>query len=186
MSKKDKPSRRKKNETNLTKGVLEITRSGVGYVVTTEDGGDVFVRPNDFNTALNGDTVRVKVVRENLNNGKREGRITEVINRKQSEFIGHIQLSSNFAFFIPDTDKPMPDLYIPLDKLNNARDKDRVLAKITKWDTNNKKPEGEVVQVLLAEQESDLAMKAILLENGFPLAFEDDVMEEAMRLPDLI
>src|SRR4051812_38762799 len=186
MSRKEKSSRRKKHGGDEYKGVLEITRSGVGYVVTGEDGADVFVRPNDFNTALNGDTVRVKVVRENLNNGKREGRITEVISRKQSEFIGHIQVSSNFAFFIPDSDKPMPDLYIPLDKLNNAKDKDRVLARITKWDTNNKKPEGEVVQVLLAEQESDLAMKGILLENGFPLVFEDDVIEEAMRLPDVI
>ena len=186
MSKKDKLSRGKKQDAGVVKGVLEITRSGVGYVVTSGEEGDVFVRPNDFNTALNGDTVRVKVTRENLNNGKREGRITEVASRKQSEFIGHIQLSSNFAFFIPDTDKPMPDLYIPLDKLNEAKDKDRVLAKITKWDTTNKKPEGEVVQVLLAEHESDIAMKGILVENGFPLVFEDDVMEEAMRLPDVI
>jgi len=186
MSKKEKPSRGKKQETGAVKGVLEITRSGVGYVVTGAEEGDVFVRPNDFNTALNGDTVRVKVTRENLNNGKREGRITEVLNRKQSEFIGHIQVSANFAFFIADSDKPMPDLYIPLDKLNNAKDKDRVLAKITKWDTTNKKPEGEVVQVLLAEHESDIAMKGILIENGFPLVFEDDVMEEAMRLPDII
>jgi ribonuclease R len=186
MSKKDKSARGKKHDTESSKGVLEITRSGVGYVVTEGEGGDIFVRPNDFNTALNGDTVRVKVVRENLNNGKREGRITEVVSRKQSEFIGHIQVSSGFGFFIPDSDKPMPDLYIPLDKLNGAKDKDRVLAKITKWDTTNKKPEGEVVQVLLAEQESDIAMKGILVENGFPLAFEDDVMEEALRLPDVI
>ena len=80
----------------------------------------------------------------------------------------------------------MPDLYIPLDKLNNAKDKDRVLARVTKWDSANKKPEGEVVQVLLAEDESDIAMKEILVENGFPLVFEDDVMEEALRLPDVI
>lgn len=186
MSKKQKSDRTKKHETEVSKGVLEITRSGVGYVVTDESGGDIFVRPNDFNTALNGDTVRVKVTRENLNNGKREGRVTEIVSRKQGEFIGHIQVSSNFAFFIPDTDKPMPDIYIPLDKLHEAKDKDRVLAKITKWDTANKKPEGEVVQVLLAEQESDIAMKGILVENGFPLVFDDDVMEEAMRLPDVI
>jgi ribonuclease R len=42
------------------RGKLEITRSGIGYVVTGEEGGDVLVRPNDFNTALNGDTVRVQ------------------------------------------------------------------------------------------------------------------------------
>ncbi len=186
MSKKDKPSREKKHEADVTKGTLDITRSGIGYVVVSGDGGDVLVRPNDFNTALNGDIVRVKVLKENGRTGRKEGKITEVVTRKQSEFTGHIQLSANYAFFIPDTDKPMPDLYIPLDKLNGAKDKDRVLAKITNWNSSNKKPEGEVVQVILPEDESDIAMKGILAENGFPLVFEDDVMEEAMRLPDAI
>ena len=186
MSKKEKPSHGKKHESHLTKGVLEITRSGIGYVVVDGEGGDVLVRPNDFNTALNGDTVRVKVLKENPRSGKKEGKITEVVSRKQSEFSGHVQVNANYAFFIPDTGKPMPDFYIPIAKLNNAKDKDRVLAKVTKWDSTNKKPEGEVVQVLLAEDESDIAMKEILVENGFPLVFEDDVMEEALRLPDVI
>jgi ribonuclease R len=185
MSKKEKSSRSKKHDSDL-KGTLEITRSGVGYVVISGDEGDVLVRPNDFNTALNGDTVRVKVIKEPSRSGKREGRITEVVSRKQNEFIGRLDLSPTFAFFIADTDKPMPDFYIPLDKLNGAKDKDRVLARITSWDKSNKKPEAEVVQVLLAEHESDIAMKEILVENGFPLAFEDDVMEEAARLPDII
>ncbi|MEJ7681686.1 MAG: hypothetical protein WKG06_28340 [Segetibacter sp.] len=51
--------------------MLEITRSGIGYVVVNAAGGDVLVRPNDFNTALNGDTVRVKVLKENLRSGKK-------------------------------------------------------------------------------------------------------------------
>jgi ribonuclease R len=186
MSKKHKPSRGKKNENDQAKGVLEITRSGIGYVVVKEEGGDVLVRPNDFNSALNGDTVRVSITKENSRNGRKEGKITEVISRKQSDFIGQVQVSQNFAFFVPDTEKPMPDVYIPLDKLNGAKDQDRVLARITKWDNGNKKPEGEIVQVVLAEHESDIAMKEILLENGFPLQFSDDVMEEALRLPDLI
>ncbi|HEX8461527.1 MAG TPA: ribonuclease R [Segetibacter sp.] len=186
MSKKDKPGRNKKEGTEVSKGVLEITRSGIGYVVVKDVDGDVLVRPNDFNSALNGDTVLVKVLKENGRTGKKEGMITEVITRKQNEFIGHLQVSANFAFFIPDTDKPMPDIYIPLDKINGATDKDRVLARITKWDAQNKKPEGEVVQVILAEHESDIAMKEILVENGFPLLFDDEVMEEALRLPDVI
>ncbi len=186
MSKKHKPERAKKQDFDTVKGNLEITRSGIGYVVVKEENGDVLVRPNDFNTALNGDTVRVKVTKENGRTGRKEGRITEVVSRKQSEFIGHVQVSSNFAFFIADGDRAMPDLYIAADKLNGAVDKQRVLARITRWDSANKKPEGEVVQVLLAEQESDIAMKGILIENGFPLVFDDDVMEEALRLPDVI
>lgn len=186
MSKKDKSSRGKRHDVEQYKGVLEITRSGIGYVVMKEGEGDILVRPNEFNSALNGDSVRVQVTHENTRNGRKEGKVVEVVNRKQSEFIGHVDVSPSFAFFIPDAGKPMPDFYIPLDKINGAKDKDRVLARITKWDNGNKKPEGEVVQVLLAEDESDIAMKEILLENGFPLKFDDDVLEEAARLPDII
>ncbi len=186
MSRKHKPEKAKKTDQGQPKGTLEITRSGIGYVVVKDDEGDVLVRPNDFNTAMNGDTVRVKVTKENGRTGRKEGRITEVISRKQSEFIGHVQVSANFAFFIADGQKGIPDLFIPLNKLNDAQDKERVLARITKWDTTNKKPEGEVVQVLQEGEESDIAMKEILVENGFPLVFDDDVMEEALRLPDVI
>jgi ribonuclease R len=43
----------------IIKGRLEITRSGMGYVIIEKDGSDVMVKPGDFNTALNGDLVRV-------------------------------------------------------------------------------------------------------------------------------
>ncbi len=187
MSKKEhKGTKGRKVETHMPKGKLEITRSGMGFVVVPGQENDVLVRPNDFNTALNGDIVRVKVTKENLGTGKREGRVAEVVERKQTEFVGHIQVSSNFAFFIADTDKPMPDIFIPLDQLNGARDTERVIAKITKWDKGEKKPVGTIMQVISAEDESNIAMKAILAENGFPLSFPDDVMEEAARLPDII
>ncbi|TDH29174.1 ribonuclease R [Segetibacter sp. 3557_3] len=187
MSKKEqKQPRRKAGTANDPKGILEITRSGLGFVVMPGDSGDILVRPGNFNSALNGDTVRVEVTKENDRNGKREGRIVEVLTRKQNEFVGHIQLSTNYAFFVPDTDKPMPDLYIPLENLNGAKNKERVIARITNWENGSKKPEGTVVQVIHAEDESNIAMKEILAENGFPLEFPDEVLEEAERLPDII
>jgi ribonuclease R len=170
--------------TNEIKGVLDVTRSGIGYVVIPDGTGDVLVRQGDFNTALHGDTVRVKVVKENLNSGRKEGKITEVISRKQTEFIGHLQLSTNFAFFVPDTDKPMPDLFIPLDKINGAKHKEKVIARLVKWEKGDKKPIGEIMSVLTAADENDAAMKEILAEAGFPLSFPEEVMKEANQLND--
>ena len=189
MGRKKQPGHKNKREQErLKKGRLEITRSGLGYVVIDKDdeGGDILVRPNDFNNALNGDTVRVKVIKESAGTRKREGRITEVITRKQTEFIGRIQLSANFAFFIVDSDKATPDFYIPLDKLNGAKNNDHVTVRLVRWDKEDKKPVGEVLNLLDATQESDMAMKSLLAENGFPLAFPDDVVEETERIPDTI
>ena len=42
------------------------------------------------------------------------------------------------------------------------------------------------MQILDEENENDAAMKEILLENGFPLEFPDEALEEAARIPDII
>lgn len=167
------------------KGVLEVTRSGMGFVIAEGLEKDILVRPADFNTALHGDIVRVRVTKSNNKNGRVQGEISEVVERKQTEFLGHVELSENFAFFIAETEKPMPDVYISLGKLNGAKNNDRVIVRITEWE-KNKKPQGEVVQIMDSADENDRAMKELLLENGFPIFFPEQIMEEAARLPDII
>ncbi|MCE3283030.1 MAG: rnr [Chitinophagaceae bacterium] len=168
------------------KGILEITRSGIGYAVIGDGKDDVLIRPNNFNTAMNGDEVIVKVTKQNERSLKREGRVVEVKTRKQTEFVGHMQVSPSFAFFIADTDKPMPDFYVPLDQLKGAKDKDRVVVRLKQWGADDKKPTGEVVKIMSQEDANDAAMQELLAENGFPLSFPDDVMEEAERLPEVL
>jgi ribonuclease R len=165
-------------------GTLDITRSGMGFVIVQGEENDVMVRPSDFNTALHGDTVRV-MIKGDFKRGRRQGEVIEVLKRKQNEFTGKLQISDNFAFFIADQEKPMPDVFIPLDKLNNATPNDTVVVRITEWQ-KNKKPVGEVIQVMDQSDESDFAMKQLLMENGFPLSFSDEAIEESQRIPDVI
>jgi ribonuclease R len=156
----------------------------MGFVVVPGESNDVLVRPSDFNTALHGDTVRA-IIKGDFKRGRRQGEVIDVVSRRQMEFPGKLQISDNFAFFIADVDKPMPDIFVPLDKIKNATEDDTVIVRITEWQ-KNKKPVGEVVQVMDQSDESDFAMKQILMENGFPLNFSDDVIEEAERFPDII
>ena len=180
-----KKKKKKPSSTPLHKGRLDVTRSGMGFVIVEGREQDILVRPSEFNTALHGDIVRVKVSGNPSRNGRQQGEVVEVVERKQMEFLGHVEISQSFAFFIAETDKPMPDIYIPLSKLNGAADQDRVIVRIVEWE-KNKKPQGEVVQVLDKTDANDQAMKEILLENGFPLFFPENVIEESERLPDLI
>ncbi len=183
---KAKKSKQKKTAKPIVvatlKGKIEITRSGMGYVIVDNNAIDIMVRPSDMSNALNGDIVRVKITRENGRTGKKEGKVVEVVERRQTEFIGHIQLSDKFAFFVPDTDKPMPDIFIPLQYLNGAKNKDRVSAKLVKWDKDDKKPVGEVTAIMSPEDENDAAMKELLAQAGFPLFFPQDVLEAAAEL----
>ena len=162
-------------------GTLDITRSGMGFVIVQGQENDIMVRPADFIMALHGDTVRV-MIKGDFKRGRQQGEVIEVLKRRQVEFPGKLQINNNFAFFIADIDKPMPDIFVPLDKTGNATENDMVVVRIVDWQ-KNKKPVGEVVQVMDQSDESDFAMKQILMENGFPLKFPDEVIEESERTP---
>jgi len=185
MSKKIKPSKGS-SQTKTVKGTLDISRSGIGFVVVEGMDKDVLVRPNDFNRAFHGDTVSVQIQKHTMPGKRIEGRVTEVNERKQTEFIGNLQVSKAFAFFTPDTEKPMPDFFIPLEKLNGAVDGDRVVVKLVKWNKDDKKPDGEVVTVIKAEDMNDFAMKELLIDGGFPLTFDEQVLKEAHGLSENI
>jgi ribonuclease R len=189
-SKKQKSIKHNKNKSTtdssrLYSGTLDVTRSGMGFVVVEGRDQDILVRPSDFNTALHGDTVQVRVTGQPGRSGRVQGEVTEVLQRKQLEFLGHIEISQSFAFFIAEMDKPMPDIYIPLSQLNGAKHNDKVIVRITEWE-KNKKPQGAIIQVMDSSDENDQNMKEILLENGFPIFFPENVLEESERLPDLI
>jgi len=170
----------------VLKGKLDITRSGMGFVTIEGMDVDIIIRPADFNTALHGDTVRV-AIKEMKSSGRRmQGIVKEVLIRKRTEFIGHLQMNKGFAFFIAEMDKPMPDIFIPLPNMKEAKDNDRVVVKLLQWENDGKRPVGEVVTVLDAENTNDAAMKEILLEAGFPLEFPDEALEVAARIPDTI
>ncbi len=181
---KKKKQREKAYSAKTLKGVLDITRSGMGFVIVSGSETDVLIRPADFNTALHGDTVKVRIKSDT---GRRmQGEVTDVLQRKRTEFVGKLEMNKGFAFFIAQMDKPMPDIFIPLANIHGAKDRDKVVVRLLQWDKDGKRPVGEVVTVLNDENSNDAAMKEILLEAGFPLQFSDEAQEVAARIPDII
>ncbi|MFZ1529304.1 MAG: ribonuclease R [Ferruginibacter sp.] len=181
-----KTTKKAGSHTNIITGTLDISRSGMGFVSAEGFEKDIMVKPHDFGKAFHGDTVRVQIPKHKVGEKRIEGIITEVAERKQTEFIGNIEINNTNAFFVAGGDKPLPDFYIPMDKINGAKNGDRVVAKFTKWDKTDKKPQGEIISVIDASNAGDMAMKEILLNNNFPLSFEKEVLNEAAKLnPDI-
>jgi ribonuclease R len=183
MSKQNSLDGKKKPaQSEIVKGKLEISRSGMGFVIVEGREKDIIVKPHDFGKAFHGDTVKVQITNPHDKNKRTEGKITAVVERKQIDFIGNVQVKGTMAFFIAGGNNPMPDFHIDFKKLNGAKDGDRVVAKFLQWDKSDKKPEGEIVAVMTAENESDMAMKEILVHAGFPLSFDADVLKAASAL----
>jgi ribonuclease R len=179
-------SRQKAASSKMYKGVVDMTRSGIAYIIVENLEADIMVRPNDMNTALHGDVVWVQITKGREGAGRMQGEVMKVVTRKRKEFVGHLEMNKGYAFFIPEMERPMPDIYIPQEKINHAKDGERVVVRMTEWESGDKRPVGEVVQVLKKEDINDVAMKEILLDSGFPLAFNDDALEVAARIPETI
>jgi ribonuclease R len=184
--KKISASRKKisNNSNDILKGRLDVTRSGRGFVIVEGLEEDVLISPENMGVGLNGDLVRVKII--SGYDSRLKGKITEVLQRKRTEFIGVLQVNNGFAFVSGDKEKNTPDIFIARENLNGAKHGDKVIARFIKWTKGDRRPEGEIISVLSEEDNADAAMKEILLEHGCPLHFSDEALEIAARLPDII
>jgi ribonuclease R len=78
------------------------------------------------------------------------------------------------------------DIFIPLDRLNGAKDNYKAIAKIVDWPEDAKNPIGEITHVLGKQGENNAEMNAILADYGFPLAFPDEVEKQAESIKEEI
>jgi ribonuclease R len=166
-------------------GKVEIAAAGYGFVSSESVSEDIFVSQRNLNRALNGDTVKVYLYAKKKSRNP-EGEVIEIIERARDTFVGIVEISRNFAFFLPDSRQMPYDLYIPLDKLNGAADGQKVIAKITEWPRNSKNPFGEIIEVLGTPGDNETEMHAILAEFGLPYKFPEEVEKEAKAIPEKI
>jgi len=175
-----------KGETHVLIGRVDMTRNGSAYIVCDDLEDDIYVPARKLNYALNGDKVEVKFSKEPGRN-RLNGEITRVLERKTEYFIGTLKLSSRFGFVITDNQNMFTDIYIPLEDLNGAKNGEKVVTRIVKWQTEKiKSPIGVITESLGKAGSSDIEMKSILIQNGFELSFPPEVLEESEALSEKI
>jgi len=162
-------------------GTVDMTRMGYGFISSDDIEDDVFVSAKNLNTALHGD--RVKVLLYAKRKGARpEGEVVEIIERWRTSFVGTVEIMPNFAFLIPDN-KNMPfDLFIPVSKLNGAKQGQKAVARVTEWNPKSKNPVAEIINVLGDPGLHETEMHAILAEFELPYGFTEEVEYDAGKI----
>jgi ribonuclease R len=161
----------------ILEGTISIAAKGFGFVTVDNMKTDVFIAPNLTQQALNGDRVKIQVLKQGKT--RVEGQVIEVIERERTQFVGTIQMHEKFAFLLPDNVKMNTDIYIPKEKLNGAKEGEKALVKITVWPKTAGNPYGEVVEVLGKTGSNDTEMISILCNNGIDYKFPPEVLTEA-------
>ena len=185
-------ARRKKREGKKVlpqfEGRARMTRDGFIFVEVEGQDDDIFVKASRTRKALDGDTVRVVVKRENTSKKRREGEVVEIVERSRRPFVGILHTAGNQAWVLMQS-KSMPyDIEVdPEDALAKGAAKGmKVAVVVDRWDRHDPSPVGHISDVLGLPGENDTEMHAILAEYNLPYRFEKEVEDSADKIPEAI
>lgn len=166
-------------------GIVDMLSTGKAYVINNEGGDDIFIAPNNTKDALNGDKVKVFIFPKRKGR-KLEGQILEVTERAKTKFVGTIELSKGFGFVVPDDTKIPVDFFISKDKINGAKDGQKVVIELDFWPEHAKNPFGKVIQVLGDPGDHNVEIQSIVMDFNFDLTFPKHIEAAAANIPNKV
>ncbi|PSR12152.1 MAG: ribonuclease R [Bacteroidetes bacterium] len=166
-------------------GRVDMTRTGAAYIVIEGQEDDIYVAAKNTKNALNGDRVKIRFWTPQ-GRRKPEGEVVEIIERSNEHFVGILHLFARFGLVSVEGRQAI-DFMVSLDELKNAQAGDMVVVRVVERPDSVRdldKPFGEIMTVLGKPGSSSLDMQAILINNGFNIAFPEEVNRASEALSD--
>jgi ribonuclease R len=184
-------------EADLLTGVIQIHRTGGAHLLSGKRGEpDLYISSDNTGTAMNGDTVVVRLVHEGARQrqaaarGQRqEGRVIRILKRKSETIVGTLQRSKKFHYVIPDDPHIAHDIYVEAGGENLPRPPrigDKVVVRLLAWESRHVNPEGEILEVLGPASAPGVDLLSIIRKYHLPTDFPDAVLAEAEAIQERI
>lgn len=166
------------SEDQYVEGPISISTRPSGYIKDPKTEEDIEIQGERLNKALHKDEVRVRILKEKVRD-RRQGEVVEVLKRNKTKFVGVLEEKNGSTYINPDNKK----IYLPL-KLNlkeslKAKINDKVYFDITSFDDDL---EIEIIEVIGQKGIHNVEMKAIVLDKGFDVGFDQEIENEAFEL----
>ncbi len=163
-------------------GVLRVNPKGFGFVEVDGREEDLFVRPINMKTALDGDTVLVGLAAPSRGDKRREAEVLDVVDRHRKQTVGTFKKLGHFAFVKPDDLRLTQDIYVPREDFNGAKNGDKVVVSIDLFEDDKASPEGRVLAVIGQADDPGVQVLALAMSLDVKSGFPKEVMEESESL----
>jgi len=173
----------------LVSGTLEISRSGVGYVLPDDKRRkDIFIHPKDLGDAWHGDRVVAAVTRERKDKNH-EGRIARIIERGIKTLPCRVvkRMATDLFLCRPtDTRHGMSFMvdYLPPAKGDPEPRVDDIVNVAVGEKLEYKLYSGKGLELLGAQGEVSVQERLVKLNHGIPGPFPPKTLAEAEALPE--
>ncbi len=149
-----------------------------------EEQDRFYVSPRAMDIALDGDLVRVKVVKND--GGSREhtdlrARVIEVVERRSSTVTGVFVKKGKFPSLKTKDERLPPS--IRLSETLDAKAGQLVAVEITEWTSPKEMPQGRIIEVLGWPGDPGVDVEAIVHQHGINASFPSEVVEAAQKIP---
>ena len=175
-----------KKKKQKIEGIFRANEKGYGFVEVEGMEEDLFIPANSVNKALNGDTVQVMIYKQKEGTKRAEAKIVKIVKRERETVVGIFQKSKNFGFVVPDDKRFGTDIFISKSNCKEARNNDKVVAKILKYPERGKNAEGEIIEILGNVNQAGVDMLSVIKEFDLPNEFPSFVKEEAESITQKI
>ena len=170
-----------KGEAKHIVGTYTAHARGFGFVVVEGEAEDIFISEDDANGAFHNDQVEV-VIKATPAGKRREGKITKILSHGTTTLVGYFQKNKSFGFVIPDNQRFVQDVFVPLERSKGAVTGHKVVVELTKYGDNNKKPEGKVIEILGHVNDPGVDIMSIVKGYDLPTEFPEKVLNQAERV----
>lgn len=170
---------------NIKTGKYMGTQRDFGFVRIEGEEEDIYIAGGHAKGAVDGDTVRV-AIEEKRNGRKREGTVTEIVERGNGVIVGTYSKSKNFGFVIADNQKFGKDIYIPKACGRGAVTGHKVVVEITDYGSGDRNPEGRVIEIIGHINDPGVDIKSIIKAYGLPEEYPEAVMEQVEKTEDTV
>lgn len=168
-------------EEKILTGTFISNAKGFGFVEVEGQAEDYYVPESKVNGAFHQDTVQIKLLPGQR--GKRqEAEVTQILVRAISSVVGTYQKSKNFGFVVPDNQKIAGDIFISKEHSKGAVDGHKVVVELTSYGSENKKPEGKIVEILGHVNDPGVDIMSIVKGFDLPTEFSEKVLNQAERV----
>lgn len=184
----DKSSRTKR-ERNERQGTFRAATGGFGFVrvapsLTHEKIDDIFIPPTATRGAMEGDTVRVKIVRTGKD-GKVEGQVDEIVARARREFSGTYQLIDGKSVVWVDGSKLDHPVQIGDIRGLPLNEKDKVIVELVRFPDAFHPGEGVILKVLGSSKNPAIDTLAVMHQFGLEDTYPEAALAVARAQADL-
>ena len=170
-----------KGEAKRIVGTYQAHARGFGFVVVEGEDDDIFISEDDTNGAFHGDQVEVTI--KSAPDGKRrEGKVVRILSHGTTRLVGYFQKNKNFGFVVPDNQRFIKDVFVPLERSKGAVTGHKVVVELTKYGGDNKKPEGKIVEIIGHVNDPGTDIMSIVKGYDLPIEFPEKMLNQAERV----